>query len=977
MFVVCNCLEILSPTTTCYDERDPLSCYLEQNVDIQISPPALCADLGDNVHFCMTNLDCYGISIDQIQADYITPTSMMVGVVKAGVECEGNWNLTQKFLHEEGSVDIEISHADIEIIIQLTKSQMPPYQYLPNATQFSSCTTNPADIEVCAEFSGLNPVFDATVQGAIKVLIPQAIQDLVCIELANFMKTNGTALLVESIDPSLQSLIDSPADTPMVYQDTVNWSLSNIVNFVDGIVNFVNSILSSSSLFSSKSLSSHMLWYTDGPKMDTDGVIIMNVDTTIVVDAANITALIVPWIVYVEKIELEGLNTLSDLVLLSPNAISNSSLDFGLKLQHIQSRIYYTTWLGNSSYHHNYTAILSMSSLDLMATVDVAINESNIAELYVDQLIDEGCILSAMERLYVSSIDLVTHRDEDDSSSSAGLFVEHLEIISNITDDDEDTLEYDIVALMNQTLLLGTAGFEELVSDFIGGALQGPIRSLINDQIAQMENSASACTEHDDTSNEVDYVIFCESSLISKFDYLVNELIGTKGINLLMIKIGNQLTFNILGMNITVSGLDSFEIFDILHPFCGDENKEYELGNELLLGFCDDKESLNYDPSSDSRCRSLKIQIDFGINPSSSLSSSSSSSSSLSSSLLTQFSSSLLGTASYLTTPYSITLTLQNLYVVVDLFAQFDLNKFKNLQVNQLCLNCFIAALDELKLGEAVINATKVTLLMPDNLEEEDITVNFNALLSQIGQYGLLDTLFINTLTYSKQKCAEGPNPVPDIDDDDGVGLTLNLKIIITILSMTAILAFYVFQSDRNLRHDKIKIQAHHGFEITHESLHNVDSYKDYLRNRRSITESEGALKDSEVSPPYAPPEMPSSSSSPAPVPSTDAITSLSSLQTVHTLQEECQQDIFQNNNLVNKDENHDNKPSMSFDKRLSIYYRVLVPSSCLICFGLFLWSNNDVGATVCRRTFTYTYAHTHTHVHTLNYLFTHTLILI
>ena len=43
---------------------------------------------------------------------------------------------------------------------------------------------------------------------------------------------------------------------------------------------------------------------------------------------------------------------------------------------------------------------------------------------------------------------------------------------------DDDTLEEDIVILANQTLWLLTDGFSEMISDLVGGFLQGNSSSV-------------------------------------------------------------------------------------------------------------------------------------------------------------------------------------------------------------------------------------------------------------------------------------------------------------------------------------------------------------------------------------------------------------------------------------------------------------------------------------------------------------------
>ena len=896
--------------TSCYSQMDPLSCYLQNEIDIQVSPPAYCGDLG-TFHFCMIELDCFRISIEQIQAHYLASTSMMIGSYNMGAECFGRWNLsTPNFIHEKGTVDMNASNANIEITMEITKSQSTPYQDLPVAMQFSECVTK--DIKVDAKFTGMSKIFDSVVQSGLEHFIPPAVDFFVCDELANFVHTNGSTYLMETFDPKMVSLINSPSNVPVVYDDVVNWSESNFVHFVDNLVNLLNEILMSPS---STMMEPQTVLLNSYPSITFDDVLVVDVDNVISLDTSDVTS--VPLMLRVEQIELKGLNTLSDLLFLSPNAISNSSLDFGCKFEFLDAQVFFSTWFENSIHRRNYTMVVSLSNFDFLSTIDFAISKSDLDILYIDQLMNKNCFLSTVDRLNVSSIDLVTHKDE----ATRGLKMEHLELLSDISDDVE-TLEYDLVALMNQTLLLATSGFQEFTSDIFGGVLQGPLRHSINEQIQTMMNNISDCADHVDTSDHEEYVVFCNSSVISKINQLIDDTLGAQGVNLFMFKAGNEATFNIFGSNVTIRGLDSFGTLDILYPYCDvDPNAFrsqeifYLLGNKILMGKCDADMDGGMIP--DIHCRPLEIQIDFNIDQSSDM---------FSSQLL-----SFLPGLSQSSSPSSLVLNFRNLYIFADVLAKYDINKLKNLRVGELCVSCLIAAMDHLEVHDLVINATQVSVFSSNEKFNGDMTDEFNEFTSQFGEWGVLNIALANILSMSKQLCKEGPDPIPTTDDVLH-GLTLDMKIIIIVASLIATIVFYIVYYHHGLEEDVVKVQTHHN--ATHKSSHSVHAYRDYLMNCRSNSIS--TLQDSVVeSPMYLPPELPSSTST-----NVIAATVKSSVDLRATPSQQEPQH-------VNQEKEEAIKPSLCYDQRISIYYRILMPCLCVACFGLFLWSNNDDGATV------------------------------
>lgn len=158
--------------------------------------------------------------------------------------------------------------------------------------------------------------------------------------------------------------------------------------------------------------------------------------------------------------------------------------------------------------------------------------------------------------------------------------------IEPVSVNEQHTLESDLVTIVNQTLYLFTEDFSELLSDLVGGVLQGQFRSEINEKLTSLYEMTHDCPEYEQPTDP-NYLDWRTSAVVEIIDSLINEKLGYNGINKAIYAVTEGTSsVNIQsesGVNVTIGGLNSFYEFMFLVP----KPLLYALDNQFSLGFCD------------------------------------------------------------------------------------------------------------------------------------------------------------------------------------------------------------------------------------------------------------------------------------------------------------------------------------------------------------------------------------------------------
>ena len=189
--------------------------------------------------------------------------------------------------------------------------------------------------------------------------------------------------------------------------------------------------------------------------------------------------------------------------------------------------------------------------------------------------------------------------------------------------------------------------------------------------------------------------------------------------------------------------------------------------------------------------------------------------------------------------------------------------------------------------------------------------------MEEAGSLGLLNGALNHLLITSKDSCG-GIEPVAD-DNEDNM-FTIDIQICIMVVSFTFAILVYAYHSDQTLKFDRSKIQAYYGVEINADEnqnssrlmLQNCTILGKPLHKGHKLVEGHNLGR-------YIPPDT-------------------SGHMDVRKAQEDAESKV---------DMPLSSKPAMWKDPRISLPFRIGIPLACVLNFALFLWSNNDVGATV------------------------------
>lgn len=524
-----------SPSPTPAPTHFPNSCSILDS--LAISLPTVNA-----TNVTLTDLICDDFFLEELPSNYVSPTSLSFSLQDLHAGCTGSYIANT-------------ASEPSQIAFSLTTT-------LAGTLQFGSANDLPAS----STFVGCSTATTVTSQiqnPLIPRLVSKAVDAFFCTKFANLINVNFSNFLEFTVDPKLQSIIDSqPSVIPVFDFPTVN--------LMDGIFGKLSKILGggvgTGKLLTCALENFPIAHEADEPWLnniidlvtDQTGVITIDINSTIPVNNGSITF---------QTLSLAGLDTFSEITLLEP--VSNVSLVVAFALDYVDVILNSTiNSLACDNYTENHQIKIRVSNVKVELDLAIAVNSKTLESLYLDQL--SSCLLDAIEYLSISSFifDLdVNEMALIDVSGPAGA-----------------TVRADIITLIDNVFLLATQGFPTMVTEVFAGLMQGPIRQAINGIIALKMFKAkvtSPCPPHV-TPTSTDYLPWSDSKVVS----IVNRVVeGGAGLNKIMNCITNQTGSLVIETNnweISLQGLNSFHNLSLLVP--GQASDPYNLFNNIGLG---------------------------------------------------------------------------------------------------------------------------------------------------------------------------------------------------------------------------------------------------------------------------------------------------------------------------------------------------------------------------------------------------------
>lgn len=748
------------------DCTDPLVCYL-QNLVIHVPAPPCIAIPGSSDEFCISTLNCTNFQLTDFPSTFIPLYTVGVGIVNLGLQCIGDY----AWGSSTGLLTATISQTSVNIDLLVDKNANDEY---PSSTTFSSCDVD--NIKVKLDFSGGSSFGQAVLNLLSKIILPfidAMIKRLFCTEVSNYFATNVTNYVKNTLDPMLMELVKSPpSPVPLhVLQmcargEYVNWQESFLGKMYSFLDHFIDSDRGKTFLGCIEKKIPNFSGDLMHPFIDSVVNFVTN-GTGIIQHTFNpphplprIASKVVN--LTIESMTLSGMNSFEEISILRPSQYNNVSLLSTIRMKKM-SAVFVTR--ANSSYVDGFSETFSMSmdlsnvtiSVDMAAALDKKIFQ----DMFIEQLVSHPqCWLSSFGYFNVSS--LIVDMNISDIT------------ISQLSRESSSTpLSNDLVALMNNVISLLTNGYNQLLTDVIKGAFQGPIRNEINKKITNMATAMrtdedAGCPEHVPIPpSPPNLVVWSKNSGVQAIVKVVDMWLGADGINSVINCLSDNtgtFSFTVKDWEVLITGLNTFSNFSILdyRPFEAN-NKDYDLDNVIGLKNFIVKASNR----KTSTLRSLMASLHM---PTSALYSDPSYSSFSPSTTLVSLSQSL---PDNILPPNSvITFSLYSFVFHLDLMIQENINKLLNLQTHQLQVNgCIDSTLEAAQISSLSMNLESAYLLITsDGRDKYDIDLSslFRSFFDAFSSLLALQTLNNNIahqLSSSSEVCAEG-GVSPDSTDD-------------------------------------------------------------------------------------------------------------------------------------------------------------------------------------------------------------------
>ena len=706
-----------TPTEDC---SGPVQCGLNSIVIGPLSD--MCFDLKDDtLQFCIKALSCYDIDVVGIDSGNPTATSITVGAEKVAFTCSADWSIGgeggKDALQYDGSVSLSVANfsGSVDGVFGSTtvKNQYPP---IPESVKIQNCVTSGTQIKIRFDGGVIGSLLNRVVAPPLEDLLESAVYWALCDILDPFLARLVTRLLKKEIDPAIEQVIDMATPPPPVHMSGyLSWN-QTIVNTIHTIIDLMkvnegevlNCMLGSrqTAVVPGYDLPSLIDYLTDNT-----GEFNIPIGKTISIGDATLE---------IERLVIAGLDTFHDVFLLEPSAQSAVTLQSSLGVESIDMQLFVLlTSQGDSSYKQEAVIDLLLTNVTLAFDLVAALKLSVLDGLFMDQVLNLACLESALDALYVSSLEVL-------------MDVDHL-TIEQISGGDATSLEEDTAQLIDSLFTLLLSGYPDMTTDIIAGIAQGPIKAKINDKLLELVQSyeqkyGESCPTHVNYTT-VNWVEWESSDVIHTVDTFLNSMLGVEGINKAMncltegtgkIAVTLPDTSPILaGWTITLGGLNSFFDFALVYPL---EGEPYDLGNLLGMGQC-----------SASSCNSFYLQLEGDSTD----------------------------------RHVNLEVSMDNVRMYMDILMELDKNALKDLTLGQFhTKGCTMSTIDALAVYDMSITLTDVEMYFNDGNGVVNMTSLFNKILTKLTSPDAINNINTNLnsqIVVAPEVCAG--TYVPTIDD--------------------------------------------------------------------------------------------------------------------------------------------------------------------------------------------------------------------
>jgi hypothetical protein len=684
-----------------------------------ISIPDISIQTSSGQYLYITDAYCYNISIDSIPSSYEPPSTLSVEIYDASLFCIGNY----KYEIFKGSVTVLISNVMADMSIDVEKDD----EY-PSGLNVTSCSVIEENVDV--KFDGnIGTNILNLLSTALEKAIKQGIQKFVCVKLVDIIVVNGTNAILNTIDPTLQHVVNSqPASLPIYGSEMISWN--SIYDLTESVISCIAYSHPQLIEYVTRPVINELInSLTDG----TDDITIPIGQTTTYLNNT----------VTLNTVTISDLNTFESVKILKPSMESNVTIVSSISLSHIMMTLNVTyKSLEIEGYEEELSLVASLSNIVLTADTAIVINMQSLQSLYVDQMSELSCLLSATELINITSLLLNATVDY---------------VIIEEVKGKAGELEMDVAALVNNTLKLMTEEFGLLLTDVISGLSQGYLRPLLNDKIQtkiQDLIKSEPCVHVIATSDES--IVWSNSSIVRLVNNVVNDIVGANGLNTLLSCATNgtgSISVDLShGSVLEIDGLNSLKYISILDAYPEDaiSPKPYNLMNRILLGSCNSEE-----------CLPLSISITHTTD------------SELYNDKTIDMTSSLMNAYNNISS-ISMSLELSNLYMYVNVLAEVSKYLLSELQVSELTTKgCLGSTIEMLSISQLSLGVSEATLKLNRSSSFHDITslvTDMFMIISTTAGLDVINTGIAKSTSDASMICNNISSNSSTTDDSSGQG---------------------------------------------------------------------------------------------------------------------------------------------------------------------------------------------------------------
>jgi hypothetical protein len=574
---------------------------------------------------CIRNLECNQGHIGGIQSSYNAPLMVNSKLIDINLHCDGDY----KYGQIRGKLKASVGLSSFT----LTTAVMRGLDGYPAVLKPSDCMMDSLTIKLIFS-GGITGALLNLISPLVDALIRDNVKDLVCKKLSELISDDGTAMVVDEIDPIIRTLIDQGHPDPHHSSDE---------NASKGYVHWASSVLGQAHQYTFKENSRRLGDCFFGDKRRTETSILSSnkhslsvpMDTIVKyvtngtgifsIDLGTSTLLPIPSIVgsnslfRFTRLSILDLDSLTILDMLQPSILSNFTLGSILYFSRLDVNVAFNFCSDIENVqvcdNNNSTLLVTLANVTLNVDILLGAVQSRLNSLHLDDLTSLDYWLSTVDFMNATSLSLQSSVERIEIRGS------ELQSIRN--------LDSGISDLLNNFLLLFLSDYKELLDSIIYAAVQGPVREVINkyirsqfiihranyQKLRRLESDKSVSRKGDDiiikwaifeplllfqgvaqkvTTGDINGFLKCltqegRNSKTNTYRTLSNPAL----LSSFHSQTDNQLLSGKDNQSDTVhiSGLNSFYDFSILNPFPVDDIKKgYDLDSTLGLGGCDNVE---------------------------------------------------------------------------------------------------------------------------------------------------------------------------------------------------------------------------------------------------------------------------------------------------------------------------------------------------------------------------------------------------